>query len=280
MHALPVESEARGPKLPLSAALVAASLLALAGCSKQEFRARLDAAPLEVGAPVVLAGVQVGRVKALSVKGDKAEVVFAVEGDNRLELHADACAAALSRGDKGLLVVQPGSSGAFEAGAALPQCQNPAATLAALAGQVANGVGEAVGNLLRTAANELGAGEAPCSALRVRVAGSEPVTPQPLVLPRGGLEVQLELENTGGTSMELAAAKEVGFEDASGRLAQVGRSPGESSWYLPVELVPHGKRAVTVILAAPAGVPQKLTIPVTWGHLRTCTAEVTVRQPR
>jgi phospholipid/cholesterol/gamma-HCH transport system substrate-binding protein len=73
-----------------------------------------DAAGLRGGAPVYVAGVQVGRVTNVRLEGERARVAFQVNPEAKLTLHDDACVAVGHYGLAGEahLRIEPGTAAA------------------------------------------------------------------------------------------------------------------------------------------------------------------------
>lgn len=98
--------------MPRAPAVIALTVLCLGACScARTHTARLDdGGGLAAGAPVMVRGVRVGEVRAVSVRDGAAEVRFAIEREHDVEMHADACAVAAPSAEQPLLIVIPGES--------------------------------------------------------------------------------------------------------------------------------------------------------------------------
>ena len=70
------------------------SLAILVACQQRKrFKAELSQTlGLKEGAEVLLAGVEIGKVEKIRIKGGSALVEFSVESKHEVGLHADACA--------------------------------------------------------------------------------------------------------------------------------------------------------------------------------------------
>ena len=93
------------------------------GCSGGEtITARLDdARGLEAGDKVLVAGIEVGRVKSVSVVDGFAQVEMELAERQDVALHHGACAHATSLDGEGAIEVRPGAQGEME-GDVLPAC--------------------------------------------------------------------------------------------------------------------------------------------------------------
>jgi phospholipid/cholesterol/gamma-HCH transport system substrate-binding protein len=93
--------------------------LEIIGGHLYDVEAEFDSASgLKNGATVEIAGVQVGRVKAIRLKDDRAQVILAV--DDKVVLYADAMASIKTRGiigEKYVAMTTGGSGARLQAGA-------------------------------------------------------------------------------------------------------------------------------------------------------------------
>lgn len=105
------------------------ALLALTGCTSGATHAALlgDATGISEGTPVTAAGVQVGEVEAVSVRGADALVTFRVSSDHEVALKSDACVSRRAGEGGASLVLFAGRSGEPFAAEALPSCTTAAA---------------------------------------------------------------------------------------------------------------------------------------------------------
>lgn len=86
--------------------------LEVIGGHQYEVEADFDSASgLKSGAPIEIAGVEVGRVKAVRLKGDRASVILALE--DGVQLYTDTIASIKTRGIIGekFLALSPGGGG-------------------------------------------------------------------------------------------------------------------------------------------------------------------------
>ncbi len=95
---------------------LAIAFLMLAGCSSGDtITARLsNANGIEEGAPVAVAGIEVGSVKSVSVVDGHAQLVMSIDEGNDVALHEDACARIGSVGGERGVIVIAGDDGDFD----------------------------------------------------------------------------------------------------------------------------------------------------------------------
>lgn len=115
--------------------------LTLAACSPKSTPYRVeiaDARGVEVDAPVLVAGVRVGRVAAVALDGEKARIDFEITDDAGVRLSTGACVRIAPKGMLGdmQLEITPGEEGSpLESGARVDGCSAGSASLDAVMAQ-------------------------------------------------------------------------------------------------------------------------------------------------
>ena len=277
-----------------AAALMGAALVSvLAACTGPTLRARLDdAAGLVEGAPVEVAGVRVGEVKAVRlVESREVEVVFELDRGHELRLHSDACAVAAGGAHPRLLVVVGEDPGEFGEGP-IPRCSLPTEALGALGEVVGEGLGRLAEGVLEgfqksggaatvddflgqlAGASGQGAPAAQCVGLRVSVADTRPVPAAP-GLPNGGREITLLFENTSARALRLPAVGNARIESARGA-PLVPLQAGADGWRGSFDVPARGQVRVKLVFAGDVRPARLVVRPVTLvdDPLATCVLGV------
>ncbi len=263
----------REPRRSLSLFAIAACAALACACGDPEYRAHLDdGSGLKAGAPVFVSGLEVGKVKSVTLQGDAVEVTFTVQRQHQLVLHADACALALPVRDQGSLYVRPGSQGALEKGAPLPQCHLLGDAIRSAVKEVGGAVNEAIDALVSRLAPPA-PGAAPCGKVSLRLTASKAADSEP------GQRVQLEVDNPTDAKVSFPSVSSAKFLDAGGQELEVATQSGGSLWFMPFSVNAHAKSSVGVQFVKPGAKPASVELDLGFGLLNSCRLHATLEGP-
>lgn len=245
------------------------ALLAV-GCDDTHHARVSQGAGLHEGSPVLVSGVRVGEVEAVTVIEGQVDVELSIASDHQVTLRQDSCVLAAAGDGEPTLVLVPGTGAPREGEAPIPECALPADAVS----EAMRGLGEGVQSLLRSLAEGMrdGMRDAPrpppaspppaspppaspatgdiCEGVTLRLDGVEPVSPVPLHLPNGGQRVWIVVENPSDRTLQLGPLNAATFADGGGRALTPAGLPGSDAWFMPVRVPAHGSARVNVVFPA------------------------------